>query len=123
MAHDGLAKKKNRLEQLRQIAQEKKDQLPVDHPDLLLADESYLEDTLSQKIDKVNQNLHLVKIKSWREIIDWHISLYACFRNSFSSVTVAEPVVGTIGVAHGLLGLYRLSLKYTLDDNWLHCDQ
>lgn len=123
MAHDGLAKKKRRLESLHSVSRERKDQLPGDHPDLSTSvEESPLtEKDLEKRILKVDQNLHLVKIKSWREIIDWHISLYACFRNS-SGTSIMEPIVGTIGVLHGILGLYRLSLKYTLDDNWLHSE-
>jgi hypothetical protein len=123
MAHSGLARKKSRLELLlKNIQEERRDQLPGDHPDLAalsLDDTSCSVDLLKKRIERVDRNLHLVKIKSWRETIDWHMSLYACFRHSFSSTSYVEPFVGSIGVAHGILGLYRLSLKYTLDDNWL----
>lgn len=124
MAHDGLAKKKKRLSNLRKMIGERQDQAPGNHPNLNAAGETVSNEGegIDQKIAKVEQNLFLVKIKSWREIIDWHMSLYACFRSSFSSTSYMEGVVGSIGVMHGLLGLYRLSLKFHLDDNWLHSE-
>jgi len=119
MAHTGLLQQKKKLQEQRNLKDQKLE-LPVDHPDLLDETNEIPEKKLVKREKRVNRYLHLVAIKSWKEILAWNISLYSCLRSSYGfEYPFADPIVSSIEVIHGILGFYRLTLRHTLGETWL----